>query len=129
MRCLLPDRAVVIRLAETLSLGQAWCHFAADDAPLHSRHRRRGKVIASTRMAGKMDGAEWPRPRLRYYAGFAFAVSQILVARVSGIKKRPSTRHTAGTAIGYISALPRLPVEAYAAEVMNGTSPPPQPLP
>src|SRR5437764_240128 len=41
--------------------------------------------------------------------------SQMLCLRVSGMRKRPSTKHTAGTVIGEISALRRPPVAATPA--------------
>jgi hypothetical protein len=52
-------------------------------------------------------GAEWPRTRLVLeVADYALCASgsQMLILRVSGIRNRLSTKHIAGTAIGYIRA-------------------------
>src|SRR6266705_6740579 len=53
----------------------------------------------------------------------------MLILRVSGLRNRLSRNAIAGTMMGYISAVLRLCVDTYAAVVMTGTRPPPQPLP
>jgi hypothetical protein len=51
------------------------------------------------------------------------------MCRVSGINHSDNRKATAGRAIEYVSVAPRLCVAAQTAVVINGTAPPPQPLP
>ena len=74
----------------------------------HSACPRRGHRVpkwpselqCDNNVPGLAARTSWPC----YNSAFGSIGSQMLILRVSGIKKRASRKHTAGTAIGYISA-------------------------
>src|SRR5689334_16933565 len=70
--------------------------------PLIHRQASSSKGGPRTRAANAKWGATRPTclKHLSYAADFALPGCQMLIWRVSGISMRPSTKHTAGTAIG-----------------------------
>src|SRR5215470_17328961 len=78
-------------------------------------------------------GGPWRPPTSTHHARARVASmapsSQMLCLRVSGITKMAMRNMIAGTAMGYTSAQPTLPVERNIDVVTMGTRPPPQPLP
>ena len=69
---------------------------------LHSNHPEVTKLLMPSpdRQLGVGAGIGPPHTTcVSYAAGLALSVSQMLFLRVSGIRNRESTKHTAGTAI------------------------------